>query len=225
MKGYLLNALEQCGAKRWNAEDMLAEWDFEASHKKSYDDMVAAYKDGKMTADAMKDILIERGMDEEEADDRIVEYDISIKYGIEYSERDIAYSKDLITEDDLRDIYEMKGYSEEETDILIKAHDWIKDNDRDDLPVSKVESYVKPLPGLEYSVADTGIDIDVFLEEKKYINAIESDKDEDGKAIAYSRINKAYPYIDSLPLTADQKTALAVACGWNLNTVLKNKLW
>jgi hypothetical protein len=225
MKGYLLNALEQCGSKRWNAEDMLAEWDFEASHKKSYDDMVDAYKDGKMTADALMDILIERGMTEDEAADRIVELDIFAQYGIEYSDRDIAYANGILTEKDLRDIYGKKGYTEEETDILIDAHNWIKDNDRTDLPVSKVESYVKPLAGLEYSVADTGMDIDVFLEEKKYINAIESDKDEDGDAVAYSRINKAYPYIDSLPLTAEQKTALAVACGWKLNTVLKNKLW
>jgi hypothetical protein len=204
---------------------MLAEWDFEADHKKSYDDMLSAYRDGKMTADALMDILIERGMSEDEAADRIVELDISAQYGIEYSDRDIAYANGIITENDLRDIYEKKGYTEEETDILIDAHNWIKDNDRTDLPVSKVESYVKPLAGLEYSVADTGMDIDDFLEHKSYIADIESDKDEDGKSIAYSRIDKAYPYINSLPLTSKQKTALAVACGWNLKTVEKNKLW
>ena len=101
----------------------------------------------------------------------------------------------------------------------------IKDNKRTDLSASTVVAYVKPLTGLGYSMSDTGMDIDDFLEEKKYIYSIESDKDKNGDAIAYSRINKAYPYIDSLPLTSEQKTALAVACGWKLSTVLKNKLW
>ena len=225
IKGYLINAFEQCGSKRWNAEDTLADWDFEAKHGKSYEQMVKDYKAGDMSRDALKKILLERGLTEDDANAKLAEFDISAEYGIDYSDREKAYMQGQITIDDLRDMYRDKGKTEEETELLLDAHKWLKDNHRSDLNADTVVSYIRPLDDLDYSVADTGMDIDTFLEERKYIKAIESDKDSDGEPIAYSRINKAFPYINSLPLTSKQKTALAVACGWNLKTVNKNKLW
>lgn len=165
------------------------------------------------------------GKSREDAEEEIKLWDFEADYGFEYSERDEAFAAGKISTEEMRKLYLANGNTEEETELLLKANKWIKDNKRTDLSASTVVAYVKPLTGLGYSMSDTGMDIDDFLEEKKYIYSIESDKDKNGDAIAYSRINKAYPYIDSLPLTSEQKTALAVSCGWKLSTVLKNKLW
>ena len=165
------------------------------------------------------------GKSREDAEEEMNLWDFEADYGFEYSERDEAFAAGKISTEEMRKLYLANGNTEEETELLLKANKWINDNKRTDLSASTVVAYVKPLTGLGYSMSDTGMDIDDFLEEKKYIYSIESDKDKNGDAIAYSRINKAYPYIDSLPLTSEQKTALAVACGWKLSTVLKNKLW
>ena len=165
------------------------------------------------------------GKSREDAEEEMKLWDFEADYGFEYSERDEAFAAGKISTEEMRKLYLANGNTEEETELLLKANKWIKDNKRTDLSASTVVAYVKPLTGLGYSMSDTGMDIDDFLEEKKYIYSIESDKDKNGDAIAYSRINKAYPYIDSLPLTSEQKTALAVSCGWKLSTVLKNKLW
>lgn len=101
----------------------------------------------------------------------------------------------------------------------------MKNNPKSEATVEQVEAYQRPLEGLNRSIENLGIDMDIYLKEKKTVDAFKSDKDEYGKFIAYSRINKAFPYINRLNLTRDQKTALAVACGWSYKTVVDNKLW
>ena len=124
-----------------------------------------------------------------------------------------------------RILIEERGYDEEDAELTLDAFDWIRDHPESDYDTNIVMSYLRPLDGLGYSAEGCGIPADTFVKARGYINTIESDKDEDGKGIAYSRINKAFPYIDSLPLTEDQKTALAVACGWSVKTVDKKKPW
>ena len=106
-----------------------------------------------------------------------------------------------------------------------EAWAWMKNNPKSEATVEQVEAYQRPLEGLNRSIENLGIDMDIYLKEKKTVDAFKSDKDEYGKSIAYSRINKAFPYINQLNLTRDQKTALAVACGWSYKTVNENKLW
>ena len=165
------------------------------------------------------------GSSREDAEARMVDWDFEAEYGFSYDEREKAYSEGKITSSELRDVYLEKGKTEEEADNLVEAHEWIKAHGRDDLYASRVQHYVKDLEDLGYSIEDTGMSIDVYIEEYDNIKDFESDRDKNGNPIAYSKINKAFPYIDSLDLTAEQKTALAVACGWSIKTVKKNKLW
>ena len=225
IKGYLINAFEACGSKRWNAEDTLKEWDFEAKHGQSYEEMVEAYKSGEMTRSAMMAILKERGLNEDEAEKKLDDYDLSVKYGIDYSDREKAYANGEITLDQLRQMYQDKGKTEEEIEMLLEAHQWLKNHPDVDRYASEVVSYIKPLEDLDYSIEDTGMDIETFIRERAEVGKFEGDPDGKGGWIYNSRIKKAFPYINSLDLTPAQKTALAVSCGWSLKTVQKNKLW
>ena len=117
------------------------------------------------------------------------------------------------------------GMETEEAKSRTKAWGWMNQNPNSEATVEQVEAYQRPLEGLDRSVADMGIGMDIYLNEKKAVDSFTSDKDENGKTIAYSRINKAFPYINRLNLTREQKTALAVAFGWSYKTVMENKLW
>lgn len=106
-----------------------------------------------------------------------------------------------------------------------KVWTWMKQNPKSQATVEQVEAYLRPLEGLNRSASDLGIEMDVYLKEKATVAAFKSDKDEYGNSITYSRIKKAFPYIKRLSLSPQQKTALAVACGWSYDTVMENKQW
>ena len=75
IKGYLINALEQCGVDREDAEERLADWDFEAKHGFNYSDRKEAYMNGEVSASELRTVLIETGgYTEEEADLQIEAY-------------------------------------------------------------------------------------------------------------------------------------------------------
>ena len=76
IKGYLLNAYEQCGMKREDAQDKLAEWDFEAKHGYDYGDRKKLYLSGELSKKELRTILIETGgYEPEDADAQIEAYD------------------------------------------------------------------------------------------------------------------------------------------------------
>ena len=227
IKGYLINAFEQCGMLRVDAEKKLADWDFEAKHGFDYEDRGKAYRNREITREQLKEALMTYGgKTEEEAEQYIAQQDFHVATGFAYSDREKAYNAGYLSADILRmALINISGKTEEEADILIEAHEWIKAHGRDDLYASQVQHYIKNLEDksskedLGYSIEDTGMDIDVYLDAYSYVYDIQGD------GSAYSKIDKAFPYIDSLNLTPEQKTALAVACGWGLKTVKKKKLW
>ena len=83
LKGYLLNAYEQCGMTREKAEEKIHEWDFEAKYGFVYSDRKTAYLDGEISATTLKSVLIEEGgHSEEDAEFQIEAYEWE-KEGIE----------------------------------------------------------------------------------------------------------------------------------------------
>lgn len=113
----------------------------------------------------------------------------------------------------------------EDAEERIRAYAWMKQHPDAKYSVEQVASYQRTLDGIGISAEASGISMDTFVNEKREIAKFKSDKDANGNNVQNSRIEKAFPYINSLSLTQQQKTALAIACGWSYKTVMENKLW
>ena len=76
IKGYILNAYEQIGVDREKGEAKIADWEFEDVHGYAYSDRAKLYKDGDLSADELRSILMDHGeMTYEEAGYQIEVYD------------------------------------------------------------------------------------------------------------------------------------------------------
>lgn len=180
-----------------------------------------AQDNGEMVKIICQDLIdteMANGKTEDEAEDEL-ESDVRRELKQRYLEGDL--NRNLA----VRQLARHGGMTQEEACAKVEGWDWFKANPDNDATEADVAGYLKALPDLGRSMKDYGLSMDTYRKEKKVIVAFESDKDEEGNSIAYSRIDKAFPYIRDLPLSAEQKTALAVACGWSLKTVEKNKLW
>lgn len=70
-----------------------------------------------------------------------------------------------------------------------------------------------------------GISEKVYYEFCLETKDIKGDYDSKGESIPYSKTKKIMPYIDELPLTSEQKTAVAKSFGWSDKTIREYKLW
>ena len=159
------------------------------------------------------------GVESEDAEYRMKTWDFEADYGFVYADRKEAYRNSEITREQLRTaLMEMGDYSPENADLQIEAYDWEIDIPGCDgvtlAALRDYHEYCEP-----YRVPE-----DIYYNAWKTYNNTESDKDENGESIAYSRVKKVMPYINGLNLTADQKTALAL-CWWGKKTVEDYKLW
>jgi hypothetical protein len=102
------------------------------------------------------------------------------------------------------------GYSKEDATLDVKIWTWQKEGIDTDSKyvIQDYETYCEP----------------VGIDKKTYYDAYLFYKDSGEDDVAYSKTTETMPYINSLPLTADQKTALAL-CWWAESTVRKYKLW
>lgn len=219
-------ALLASGTDRWDLEDIIIEWDFEAKYGDSYDNMIQAFKDGEFSREDMHNILLIRGYEAEDAEKKLNEWEFTAKYGFSYDEREDGYKDGLISAQDMRQaLMTIGGKTPEEADQLMEAFEYLKAHPEVNVYASRVVYWQRDIEDLGYSIEDTGMSLETYLAEYDAVKDFTADKDENGNSIPYSKINKAFPYINGLNLTPDQKTALAVACGWAISTVNKNKLW
>jgi hypothetical protein len=216
LKARLLDALVASGSFLADAEDIISEWDFEAEHGNSYNEMVADYKDGDFSKEEMKAILIERGLSAEDAEDRMSGWDFETQYGFSYSSRDKAYKEGKISAAELRTaMIEFGDMTETEADNYIRAYDWQIANPQYSLTVSDVLSYTKPIEVLGYSVEDYGISPNVYVEYKNKASKCKGkDEDGDGRADNNTVKNEKMAVIDALPISSEQKDALYYLNGW-----------
>lgn len=209
-------AYTACGYKQEDAADKLDEWDFEAKHGLSYNEMVADYKDGVFSEEEMKAILINRGLTAEEAEDRMSGWDFEVQYGFSYSARDKAYKEGKISAAELRTaMIEFGDMTETEANNYIHAYDWQIANPQYNLTVSDVLSYTKPIEALGYSVEDSHISPNVYVEYKNKVSKCKGeDADGDGRADNNTVKNQKMDVINELPLSDEQKDVLYYLNGW-----------
>ena len=159
------------------------------------------------------------GVEQEDAEKRVGEWAFQKEYGFTWSDRGDAYKSGEITANELKDILvDVGGKTEEEADLQIQVYDWEKEVPGcDDITASAIRDYNE-------NCAAMGISKSLYYEAWTAYNDIDSDYYPDGDSIPYSKTKKVMPYINSLPLTPAQKTALAL-CWWAEKTVNKYKLW
>lgn len=100
----------------------------------------------------------------------------------------------------------------------IEVYDWQKEvPEYESITASAIKDYNE-------NCNPVGISREQYYQAWRYYQDTLGDYDAAGESIPYSKVNKVMPYIDSLPLSSDQKTALAL-CWWSEGTVYKYKLW
>lgn len=178
------------------------------------------FMEGKLTAAEAIDILTTYcGNDEEYAEKKIGEWEFEADYGFSWSERAEAYKNGEITARELKQILmDVGGKTAEEAELQVQVYDWQKEVPGcDDITASAIKDYN------EYC-ASAGISKAIYYQAWSDYKDTPADYDASGESIPYSKTKKVMPLIDALPISAYQKTALAL-CWWSEGTVRKYKLW
>ena len=158
------------------------------------------------------------GKDQEDAEDLVGDWSFRVKYGFEYSQKDEAYMRGELSATELKSILmETEGMDAEKADAQIQVYDWEADG-YEHVTIARVQDYNDHCAAL-------GVPKDIYLEIRYVQSNTENDKDENGKSISYSAVQKIMAEINSYNLTPAQKTAIAESIGWSEKTIRKYKLW
>ena len=225
MKGYLLNAYEQVGVNRLTAEEKLKEWDFEAKHGSSYDQMVKDYKAGEITESNMRKILQERGYNKSDIEDKIFQWNTYKKYGYEYSELDDAYRAGELSRSEFRQAMINNGTFPAKADQAIKTYDWMRDHPQYDLAYADAAKYALPIENYGRSLSDVNLKPETYLQYKELKTECKGvDNNNDGVADSGTKRDAIFAMINRLPISNNQKDALA-AIDYSMNSIKKNAPW
>ena len=185
-----------------------------------YSEIKQAFLDGEISEQrAIQMRMRYGGYDQEDAAETVTKWRAEKETGVAYDDIKDAFMAGDINAADARNMYTTYGgYTEEEAIGKVKVHEWQKEIPAiDDITQSAIKDY-------EEFCEPVGISKTDYYEAWKTYNDTPADYDESGDSIPYSKTIKVMPYINSLPLTAEQKTALAL-CWWAESTVQKYRLW
>ena len=178
----------------------------------AFEDIKDEYLSGNLTADRAIDMYVRYGgYTKEKATETVTEWRAEKETGIAYGDIKEAFMDGDISQGDVKNMYiTYGGYSEEDATWKVKILQWQKEGYDTDSKyvIQDYEDFCEP----------AGIDKGTYFDAYKFYN----DSGEEG--VAYSKTRECMPYINSLPLSASQKTALAL-CWWSDATVNKYKLW
>ena len=170
------------------------------------------YKDGEITKQQAITMLNKyTDLDSENITKTVNKWSSKVVTGIEYDDIDDEFFAGNITAKRAAEMYaRYGGYSQDDAMWKVKVLQW-QNEGYDTESISVIEDY-------ETFCEPAGIDKGTYFD--AYLFYQESGEE----GVAYSKTIACMPYINSLPLTAQQKTALAL-CWWAESTVNKYKLW
>ena len=188
------------------------EWSCKVVTGIAYGDIKEEYLSGNITAQRAIEMYVRYGgYDQQKATEKVTKWKAERETGVAYDDIKEAFKNGEITAADARNmLVTYGGYSEEDAMWKVKVYEWQNEGyDTDSIYVIKdYEEFCEP----------AGIDKGTYFGAYQFY----SDAGEEG--VAYSKTIECMPYINSLPLSASQKTALA-QCWWAASTVNKYKLW
>ena len=178
------------------------------------------YKDGEVSKTQAISMLTKYGeMSAEDITRQVNKWSSVVVTGIEYDDIKDEYLAGNITASRAAEMYvKYGGLSQNEAELKVKVFEWQKEVPNcDEITTSAIKDY-------DEIAGPAGISREVYYNAWVEYKDTPADYDEKGESIPYSKTRKVMPLINALPLTADQKTALAL-CWWSEATVRKYKLW
>lgn len=210
---------EYGGMTEYDARERVDDWNFEQEHGYAYDDIKSTYLDDEITrAEAIAVMTEIGGKSRDDAEKKVSYWDYEEKTGVDYENKAQQYKRGIITRQQLRQaLIDLGEKSGEDADIQIEAYDWEQDG-LQGASFSRVKNWHKYCEGV-------GVDKQMWLKIALFSARTENDVGSNGKPIRYSAMKKVMAEIDKLPISKDQKTAIARAIGWSEKNIARYKLW
>ncbi|MBR3973253.1 MAG: hypothetical protein IKJ99_04820 [Oscillospiraceae bacterium] len=199
--------------------DILGKWKCKVDTGIEYDDIKDEFLAGNVTeSEAVKYRIKYGDQESEEAEATVQKWICEKNTGIAYDDlRDAFANGDISAEEAVNMHVTYGGYSEEDAVLKVKVYQWqLEGYEIDANQTDVIKRYEEHCVPANISKGD-------FYSVWKY-KSTAGRKDANGDTVAYSVVKDVMPYINSLPLTAEQKTALAL-CWWSPKTVRIYKLW
>ena len=155
-------------------------------------------------------------MELDDAENKVARWEFKNKYGYSYDDRREAYISGAISASDLKaSLMDLGGMTSDEADEKIAVYDWRKRNPGTDLDDNDIAAYISPVEDIGFSIEESGVSPEAFAEYRDQASKCKGvDSDGDGKIDSGSKKAQILLVINSLPISAEQKTALYFLNGW-----------
>ena len=213
--------MEDGGMLEADAEARIRKWDCKLETGYEYEDLEELYVGKKISAEKAISLRVEYGgQSQDDARKTVLQWQMEIDTGYKYDDLDSAYVSGNVSEGNAVKWLVKYGEKDEETaGLTVQAWKWRHDNPQyKNLGYKQIDRY------LDYCVP-SGVSIAQFYEIAMLSKRTENDKDENGNSITYSAVRKVMAAINALPITRDQKEAIAKAMGWADKTIRKCRPW
>ena len=192
---------------RTDAEATVQQWQCEKDTGFKYSELKDLYVAGTISADRAAALRSKYGgASEDDAKSTVLQWQCVKDTGIEYSDIRKAYEEKRVSGEAVENmLMKYGGKSKDDAAARREKYDFtIANPGTEDISDAAVQKYNE-------SVAAAGISGKDYYTSWQMYNRTESDYDENGKPISYSKLYKIAAYIDSLNLTNAQKDAMFCA--------------
>lgn len=192
---------------RTDAEATVQQWQCEKDTGFKYSELKDLYVVGTISADRAAALRSKYGgASEDDAKSTVLQWQCVKDTGIEYSDIRKAYEEKRVSGEAVENmLMKYGGKSKDDAAARREKYDFtIANPGTEDISDAAVQKYNE-------SVAAAGISGKDYYTSWQMYNRTESDYDENGKPISYSKLYKIAAYIDSLNLTNAQKDAMFCA--------------
>lgn len=192
---------------RADAEATVQQWQCEKDTGFKYSELKDLYVAGTISADRAAALRSKYGgASEDDAKSTVLQWQCVKDTGIEYSDIRKAYEEKRVSGEAVENmLMKYGGKSKDDAVARREKYDFtIANPGTEDISDAAVQKYNE-------SVAAAGISGKDYYTSWQMYNRTESDYDENGKPISYSKLYKIAAYIDSLNLTNAQKDAMFCA--------------
>ena len=175
------------------------------------------YEEHEIDAGTAANMLVTySGMKSDDAKNKVAKWEFKNVYGFSYDDRREAYISGEISAYDLKkSLMDLGGMTSDEADKKIAVYDWRKRNPGTILDDNDIAAYISPIEYIGFSIEESGVSPEVFAEYRNQASKCKGvDADGDGETDSGSMKAQILLVINSLPISAEQKTALYFLNKW-----------